>query len=88
MTRRPGYRSAFVMLAIMGALAGAPVAHAAPIRTLCKRAVMYDTPGGLAIAYLVKRDRVIVLHRARRWTRVRSLDLDAGWIRTSALCRA
>ena len=64
-------------------------ASAGATRMLCTRAVMYDTPGGLAIAYLVKRDRVNVLRYAagRRWVRVRSRDLDVGWLRASALCK-
>ena len=83
--------AAAALVAVAPALAVVPAAHAATSRSVCaQKALLYDTPGGVVIAVLLKRDRVTVLRYRpdRRWVRVRAPEPVRGWMRTSSLCPA
>ena len=79
-------------LLVLAALAvGAAPASAASSAKVCgtRVAVVVDTPGGFAVGYLYRGDRVRVLRRSadRRWARINTHNELIGWIRSRSLCR-
>ena len=88
--RPPALTALLVALTLAGSLP--PAAEAASTRSLCVRAVLYDTPppDGFVIARLSARDRVRVKarHRKRPWVLVATRHGVVGWIASKSLCRA
>ena len=77
---------------MLAALAVAPApASAATSAKVCgtRSAVVVDSPGGFAVGYLYRGDRVRVLRRSadRRWARINTRNELRGWIRSTSLCR-
>jgi hypothetical protein len=90
-TLRRSTRAAASTLIVLAALAvPAAPASAAARATVCgtRTAVVVESPGGFAIGYLYRGDRVRVLRRSadRRWTRVDTASELRGWIRSRSLC--
>jgi hypothetical protein len=83
--------SALVSLALVAAGATAPAAaSAAPTREICTDKVsVFDAPGGFAIAYLYRPQKLRVISTARRrtWSLVRFDAGPRGWIPTSKICK-
>jgi hypothetical protein len=63
-------------------------AKAPPARALCRDVTaVRDSPGGYAIGYLHRPQRVTLLHEGvARWALVRTRDGLVGWISEKALC--
>ena len=85
-------RVAVSTLAVLAALAvpAAPASAASSAKVCGTRvAVVVDTPGGFAVGYLYRGDRVRVLRRSadRRWARINTHNELIGWIRSRSLCR-
>jgi hypothetical protein len=90
-TRTRRARVAVSTLAVLAALAVAAAPASAASAKVCgtRVAVVVDTPGGFAVGYLYRGDRVRVLRRSadRRWARINTHNELSGWIRSRSLCR-
>ena len=85
-------RTAVGTLAVLAAFAvAAAPASAATSAKVCRArvAVVVESPGGFAVGYLYRGDRVRVLRRSadRRWARINTHNELRGWIRSRSLCR-
>jgi len=85
-------RTAVSTLAVLAAFAvlAAPASAATGAKVCRTRvAVVVESPGGFAVGYLYRGDRVRVLRRSadRRWARINTSRELRGWIRSSKLCR-
>jgi Bacterial SH3 domain len=81
--------STLVVLATL-AVAAAPAQAASSAKVCGSRvAVVVESPGGFAVGYLYRGDRVRVLRRSadRRWARINTQNELRGWIRSRSLCR-
>ncbi len=90
--RRVRARTAVSTLVVLAALAVAvSPAQAATTAKVCRTrvAVVVESPGGFAVGYLYRGDRVRVLRRSadRRWMRINTRNELRGWIRSRSLCR-
>jgi hypothetical protein len=58
------------------------------VEVCARKATMYESPGGAAVAVVWRGDRVVVLRRGAggSWWRVRARFGTRGWIRASAVC--
>ncbi len=86
-------RAAAGTLAVLAALAipASPAAAATRAKVCGARSVVVvESPGGFAVGYLYRGDRVRVLRRSadRRWSRINTPTELRGWIRTASLCRS
>lgn len=77
-----------VLAAFAVAAAPAPAATSAKV-CRARVAVVVESPGGFAVGYLYRGDRVRVLRRSadRRWARINTHNELRGWIRSRSLCR-
>jgi hypothetical protein len=85
-------------IAAIAALSSTVLSPASPadaggfvVRRVCHGpARVFDTPGGIVIAFLATREPVRVIRHAagdRRWVRIRARLGISGWMRARALCR-
>ena len=72
------------------AVSAAPASAATRAKVCGTRvAVVVESPGGFAVGYLYRGDRVRVLRHSadRRWARINTGHELRGWIRSRSLCR-
>lgn len=82
--------AAVLAVAIVAAVLPALDALAGQRARVCvSRTVVQDSPGGFAVGYLYRGDRVTIARRSadRRWARVSTPTDLRGWVRAKSLCR-